>query len=314
MPTPYAQRRAQNKHLIEVFRTTNLITEDQARVYARNQRRSPDDPLRIRAIRVQYLKTLETRFNRVEQLIRSSFRGAAFNILAGARDGVPLPKGALGGPADIAIASFEAWLRETTQEVILDGTGAEVVVPGRQFQRKLTERAFMQGLRAATSAAAAAGFVTTDPAQLFGIPRSTEAVELLANRQYQLLIGYTDEMAARQRAILVDGINAGLTPEAVADKLAKEVGIARGRAQRMARTEMTLAHSEANLNAFEAMGQTSVEFEFTLNVTGSAPPCPICIDMAGQRFSITAAHGVIPVHVSCQCGWVSIETALRRAA
>lgn len=307
MSTPYAQRRAQNRHLIEVFRQTNQITPEQARIYARNQGRNPADPLRIRAVRVAYLTQIEKRFARLASLIARSFRNQPLNVLAAK----PIPRGALGGPADLAIAAFEAWLNETTLEVILGGTADVVVAPRRQFQRKFTERAFLEGLKAATSAAAAAGFTITDPTQLLGVPRSTEAVELLANRQYQLLIGYTQEMADRQREILIEGLNSHRTVEEISEQLVREVGIAENRAKRMARTEMTLAHSEANLNAFEAMGQTSVEFEFT---TTSGNPCPICLGLAGQRFSITNAHGVIPVHPNCYCVFVPIETALRRAA
>jgi hypothetical protein len=82
------------------------------------------------------------------------------------------------------------------------------------------------------------------------------------------------------------------------------------RLRTIARTEITNATAEATLNSFERLGIKQVQalVEFSLNVNGSAQPCPLCEVQAGQVRTVSQARGVIPVHANCQCGWVPVST------
>lgn len=281
--------------------------------------RSTTDPLRLNATREAYRKTMQLRFDRIASLCRTSINKGALEVQQsnqGARAGSPAPPGSWSGPADIAIAYFQSWLASQTTSVVLDSENTVEQGPPRgHFTRTFTARAYLAGLtRAAEEARRLALPNVPDLDTLLGTPRSTSAREILARRQYQLLIGITDDMAENMRKVMAEGFELGYERQQFVDALVKQAGLSKTRADALAVTEVTYANAEATLNAYADIGiqrvTALVEFQTT-----SGNPCPECLALEGQIFVIQDARNIIPVHVRCQCVWLPVEEQpVRRAA
>ena len=146
------------------------------------------------------------------------------------------------------------------------------------------------------------------PAEVLRFPNHLEALDILKARQLQLLKNVTTDMAANHREIAAEGLRTGVGKTELANRISKSInGISFTRAQAIAATEITNGHAEATLDTLDSLGVRTVQalVEFTLNVHGFAEPCPQCVALAGQTFTVQGARGIIPVHVHCQCGWVA---------
>jgi hypothetical protein len=73
------------------------------------------------------------------------------------------------------------------------------------------------------------------------------------------------------------------------------------RVKTIARTESAFANSEGYLGTLE---QQKYYEEVEHVVSDGA--CEICAPMAGNRYPLKSAHGHIPVHPNCRCGWTVV--------
>jgi SPP1 gp7 family putative phage head morphogenesis protein len=137
----------------------------------------------------------------------------------------------------------------------------------------------------------------------FGQPVAVEKVKLLAGRAFDDLEGITSDMSTRMSRVLTDGLVQGKHPKEVGKDLADVVDITRGRAERIARTEIIRAHAEGSLLGYENMGVKELGVEVEWTATDDNVVCPDCADLDGTSFSIEEAHGMLPLHPDCRCAW-----------
>lgn len=68
----------------------------------------------------------------------------------------------------------------------------------------------------------------------------------------------------------------------------------------IARTETGIAQAQGSLQGYKTVGVQKVRFY------AAHGACPICADLDGNVYLIEEAHGMIPVHPSGRCDWISI--------
>ena len=150
----------------------------------------------------------------------------------------------------------------------------------------------------------------------FARPVAAEKIELLAGRAFDDLEGVTDDMALRMSRVLTDGLVTGAGPHEIARDLNDEIDIGRGRAEMIARTELSRAHAEGQLMALGDLGveEVGVAVEWLtsgLGVTakGNPSPCERCAAMQGVVMKLDEATGLIPLHPGCLCSWTPANVA-----
>jgi SPP1 gp7 family putative phage head morphogenesis protein len=138
----------------------------------------------------------------------------------------------------------------------------------------------------------------------FGQPVAIEKAQLLASRTFEELEAVTYDMSNRMSRVMVDGLVQGKNPVEVARDLSEEVDISRGRAERIARTEIIRAHAEGQLTALEQMGVKEVGAQVEWATAGDSLVCPKCAGLEGKILSIEKARGMLPLHPNCRCCWL----------
>lgn len=146
----------------------------------------------------------------------------------------------------------------------------------------------------------------------FNSPAAVDKIRLLFERDYTQLRGITAHMSQEIGRVLADGLVAGVGPTVLAGRLQKVMGGHLTRAITMARTELTHAHAEGQLDAFEAI-DPDIELRVLAEWVTASRPCDLCAPMSGMVLTITQARGMIPRHANCQCAWVPANVAGRRA-
>ena len=144
-------------------------------------------------------------------------------------------------------------------------------------------------------------------------PVGIEKVKVLAHRAFTDLSGVTDSMATKMSRSLLDGFIQGTHPMTLAKSMAEEVGIGLSRAQTIARTEISRAYVEGQLDAFEQLGvqKLGVMVEWQTRAAGYPDQyeemriCELCQDLEGIVLDIDEAHGMFPRHPNCGCVLVS---------
>lgn len=137
----------------------------------------------------------------------------------------------------------------------------------------------------------------------------TSALRLLYTRQYSQLRGVTDAMSGRLGQILAAGLADGKSPKELAREIAKAIDVSRQRAETIALTEITNAHSNGQLDAFEALGIDS-GLTIMAEWTNATNPCKACASMNGVVLTIKEARGLIPRHPRCACCFTLVEMHL----
>lgn len=138
----------------------------------------------------------------------------------------------------------------------------------------------------------------------FARPETVEKVKLLAGRTFDDLDGCTANMKTKMGRALSDGLIEGKNPREVADDLVEQIDISQRRAELIARTEMIRAHAEGQLDAFERLGVEEVGVSVEWSTAGDLRVCPQCDAMEDTRYTITDAHGLIPLHPDCRCAFL----------
>ncbi len=214
-----------------------------------------------------------------------------------------------------AAAAFMGWFFLQEDQVVLEvarrgPTGMAAVRTA--WQDPYLDSAYRKAVAQATVALRKAKF-DVGPAELEDLlrqPLHLEAEKLLRLRNFTELEGITEAVGKNIGRELVKGFQEGLSAADLADRLAHEIDVIGSvRARTLARTEVVSAWSEAALNTFGQFGVKRVValVEFALNVHGLSIPCPVCAALAGQQYTVQEAHGVIPIHPNCQCGWVPVQ-------
>ena len=214
---------------------------------------------------------------------------------------------------------FEKWLKTQVQIDILTVTEAKA---SEAYWKKYVQEGYEKGAGRAfddvRKPALASGqeqlafFEGTKEEflrQSFARPVAIRKVKRLAERVFTGLKDVTDDMDNILRRQLTEGLTQGMNPKDIARKMIKE-GIGdktrgvQSRAERIARTEITRAHAEGQLDALEDLGVTEVGVMVEWSTAGDDRVCPICSALDGVVLTIKEARGILPRHPSCRCAHI----------
>lgn len=97
----------------------------------------------------------------------------------------------------------------------------------------------------------------------------------------------------------------GKTANEVASAATAEVNkVLETRALPTANHEPVHAQAEGYLDMAGVLGATVVRNVAEFRTSGDAHVCKVCQALNGKKYTLEDAHGVIPVHVGCRCGWM----------
>lgn len=203
---------------------------------------------------------------------------------------------------DQKLRSFRGWLKHRVNQRILSTDTGDLIRP---WTADYVYRAYEAGIRRAhadTRPTAAGGPRQADfVRQAVGSVLGRERLELLYTRNFTSLEGVTERMSVAMSKILADGLMAGRNPREIGRELSRSVGLERGRAETLARTELIHTYAEAQLDGYERMGVQGVGVMAEwLTATN---PCRLCSALSGEVFTIQEARGLIPRHANCRCCW-----------
>jgi len=260
-----------------------------------------NDPLRVLRFRSSYLRQLLSRFGRIRGLLRRSIGNHAFDVAAaaaiGPRAGTPAKRGEFFGAK--GPEHFEEWLRDVFSAVLLEETDDEEHEP---FYAVLVRGTYREAIRRAAKLARRLSVASA--AEEDDLLKKEIANDIL--EQQVILQGIANTAATELRDIAAGAIERGFTTRQLTTGVVRGLEVSVNSSVRFAATEITRIHAEVTLREFGRRGIEEVELEFTLNVHGGAEPCIECETLAGTRYSVKEASGIIPVHAYCQCGWVPV--------
>ena len=263
--------------------------------------RSLTDPLKTRSIAATYERKAVGRLRRIKRLVLKTLRDNAPALNVYGNQATARGPGFLRGAPREQGETMRRYAESLVFEILVD-SGVEL---DQTYYTTAVETAYRAGL---AQAAEKGGLDARQRRVLLRAPTHRTAARALARSQPPLLTGLGDRLARDIRDEVVDGINGSLAVESIAARIEKRFKVGETRARVIARTETTKAHAEGSLNGFLGMRfeRVTAEVEWTLNVHGDAEPCPQCVALAGQIFTIESARGRIPLHPNCQCGWLPV--------
>ena len=125
-----------------------------------------------------------------------------------------------------------------------------------------------------------------------GVP--ARAVAIVAEESFNRLQRHGAEFASRATAAIEQSLIQGWGPRRLGRVLEAELGITKGRAERIARTETMSAF---NRSASQRYAENGVEGEQWLTTQGEV--CPYCSARSGNVYRVGEA--LIPAHPHCRC-------------
>lgn len=192
-------------------------------------------------------------------------------------------------------SQFMEWLRAQQQAGVL-----EVIERG---DNTYIRAAYDRGVRNAH------GFMedppTADVASVLRRPIHQERLELLFERNYEALLGITDDVARDVSRTLAEGLSEGVGSTEMSRRLRDRVdAIGNTRATTLARTEVMYAHNESTLNEYERWLGLDAEVQVASEVStaGDAYVCSICTPWEGVVMTLSVARQEgPPFHPRCRC-------------
>lgn len=174
---------------------------------------------------------------------------------------------------------------------------------GRVTARKLVTNAPPMGMFGGEPSSVSRRPVSSPQVRDAGGRFMSERVGSLSARMETELKGMTTDMIQKIAREVLDGIDRRWTPRTIASAVRRRVDISRARAETIARTEIVRAQAEAQLDAMDELGVTSLEAMVEWEVRG-ANVCPLCSPLDGIVFTVEEARGMIPRHPNCRCAWM----------
>jgi SPP1 gp7 family putative phage head morphogenesis protein len=126
-----------------------------------------------------------------------------------------------------------------------------------------------------------------------GVP--LDAVRLQAETSAARLYRWSDDFKLKISGVVEMGLAAGSSPQKIATALRSELGIVRGRAEAIARTESLSAFNLAAQSRYQAQGISHVQ----LIATADNRICPYCAGRNGNVYRL--GDIAVPLHVRCRC-------------
>lgn len=217
--------------------------------------------------------------------------------------------------SDRKLETFSEWLQQQIDEKLLSVSGG---IRGKPWTSKYIQSAYQKGMvrayvdsKAKALAAEPKIFDASKEQFLrdsFGQAETTSKIQLLATRAFEDMRGLGAQAKVELNRILADGVAHGEHPDEIARDMVDSIdGLSRGRANTIARTETIRAHSEGQLDSFQALGVTELGVQAEWSTAGDDSVCPLCEPLEGVTFTVDEARGMIPRHPNCRCTWIPSE-------
>jgi hypothetical protein len=131
--------------------------------------------------------------------------------------------------------------------------------------------------------------------------RVQEIVKVLQDQAFQEVRNMVDALVNRCRRDLSQALVNRRSAAAISKSIILTLNHHLTRSIAIAHTEITRAHADGQLAAFEHLGAQEVEVEPEWVAADEA--CTHCIKQAGLKYTVKQARGLIPFHVNCMCCW-----------
>lgn len=201
---------------------------------------------------------------------------------------------------------FTEWFERMQDRLVVGPEQAD----GTQWSDRYVRTTYRKGVDDATRRAQQAGVSGAEAAAVsFDMPIHQQTLSMLFERNHAALRGVNGATRREVARVLGDAMLEGQNPRvaarAINDRI-DAIGITRARTH--ARTMLVGTYNEAALRRYEQLmgadASVTVLVEFSTAQDGRV--CPECESLAGQRYSVREARGVIPVHPRCRCTWVPV--------
>lgn len=175
---------------------------------------------------------------------------------------------------------------------------ANEAVIDRAFQELLSQ-SFENGTNLAGQLTEA---IATEQLQSFaGVP--LQAVVLQAQESRNRLKNHSEQFASRASAIVEMGLIQGSGTQKIARQLRNELGITKGRAETIARTEALSSLNQAAQQTYKENNYKYVQVYATVD----GRTCPICASRNQNIYKLGEVQ--VPFHPRCRCITVAIDMA-----
>jgi SPP1 gp7 family putative phage head morphogenesis protein len=214
-------------------------------------------------------------------------------------------------PKDRQIREFNRFVTELIDNNIVDVQHSEKSDWQRVWWTPYLRQSYDSGVGRALTAAKQQGvsvpFWWDKATFIEGVPVHKEALYIIYEQAYSEILGVSDEVSKQLKRILADGLRRGESPYKVASEINKMIDkIGVRRAKTIARTEIVRAHNEGSLVMYEELGVQEVVAEVEWSTAEDDRVCPICASMGGTIFTVSEAHGILPIHPLCRCAWLPV--------
>lgn len=299
------------------------------------------DPTNTIVLRKRFEKEMDHRFNRVKQaiyeaiVIRDVFgikkiQNNSKIIVYVTGMNMPNPGAFAFSTSAEKVEAFMKWIRQLISSELL--TVSQFQQIGQSVNPAWTniyiQDSYKRGIARAKQELKKAGYLSPmsgyDTVEAsFNTPFHMDRVGLLYSRTYNDLKGITDVMDAQISRVLSQGMIDGDNSIVIARKLravieggGNELGItdtlgrfipAQRRAKMLARTEMTRAFHQANIQEMKNWGVEGVNVQAEWSTAEDGRECPECKKMAKDENGNTIIYtmedimNLIPRHPNCRC-------------
>lgn len=297
------------------------------------------DPTRTLTLRNAFVRDMDRRFADLIKVIRQAIVDQdcfGLNVQTYAALTPPLP-GQFNFPRTAEkVDAFMLWLRGQVDKGLLETTQFQRIGSSVEsaWTNMYVQDSYKRGIQRARAELRKAGYSVPPDAALgnvagtivspFNAPFHMDRVGLMYTRTFSKLQGITAAMDTQISEILAQGLIDGDGAALLARKLtatitgqgAADLGItdslgrhipARRRAQTLARTEIVRAHHAANIQEYKNWGVEGVEVIAEFVTAGDDRVCDQCAGYHGNRYTLSEAEYMIPVHPNCRCIVIPVD-------
>lgn len=149
---------------------------------------------------------------------------------------------------------MNSYIAELINELVMRAINGEPIVVGQ------AELAYQQGTAAAvTNIAAQTAVLTRTVEQTLMSEPYRRRIALVRARLFEQMQGFTDQSRTDLARVLAEGMARGQSPRTIARTIRYRIGVAQSRAERIARTEINVAHRQAIRDEDQQVNQEGIK-------------------------------------------------------
>lgn len=154
---------------------------------------------------------------------------------------------------EFILDDMNAFIAEMINQYVMRAINGEPIVIGQvELSYEAATAGAVANIQAQTDA-----FTRTIEQTLMSAPYRTR-IALVRARVFEEMQGFTDQTRTELARTLADGMAQGQPPSQIADKVRERVGVAQSRAERIARTEINVAHRRAIIEEDQQVNEEGI--------------------------------------------------------